>query len=93
MVRWEEIPLYDEPETLQSFMLSLNRDGSAYYIYKSVPFFPSLLFVQVDFTYPAQHQQGLVGARPFFTLGNYTYRSPFIPSSYNNWYVLSRGST
>lgn len=57
------------------------------------PFFPSLLFVQVDFTYPAQHQQGLVGARPFLTLGNYTYRSPFIPSSYNNWYVLSRGST
>lgn len=39
MVRWEEIPLFDDPDTFHSFMVSLNRDGSAYYIYKSVDLF------------------------------------------------------
>ena len=40
MVRWEEIALFDDPGVSQSFMLSLNRDGSAYYIYKSVHHLP-----------------------------------------------------
>ena len=51
------------------------------------------LILQVDLLYLLQHQTGLIGSRPFFTLGNYTYRSPFLPSLSNPWYAISRGST